>query len=132
MPETPAPATPHENDWLRWFAHAVSAALLVLVALVPLGYALWMRLPPKVVTVDLQRLVEDDQTRVVQSMGAESALTPEARAVLHQQTVDFARKLSLAIDQMGQECHCVIINKAALLGGQSIDYTEQVRARMTP
>ncbi len=124
--------TPPSSGWLRFAAQTVSTACLVLLALAPLGYALWTRLPPRVATVDLQRLVEDDQARVVKSLGADSTLTPEARSALNQQTVDFARRLSMAIDQIGQECHCVIVNKAALLGGESIDYTEQVRTRMAP
>ncbi len=126
------PEPPPRSGWLRLAAQTVSTACLVLLALAPLGYALWTRLPPRVATVDLQRLVEDDQARMVRSLGADTSLTPEARSALHQQTVDFARRLSLAIEQIGQECHCVIVNRAALLGGESIDYTEQVRARMTP
>ena len=54
----------------------------------------------------------------------------EQRAVAQQLTVDFARKLSATVDALGQECGCVIVNKAALLGGVAIDYTDQVRARI--
>lgn len=130
--ESAVPARAPTSARLQFIAQVLVAALLAVFALAPLGYAMWSRMPPRVATVDLQRIVEDDQARVVQSLGDNNALTPEARAALHQQTVDFARKLSLAIDHIGHECQCVLVNKAALLGGQSIDYTEQVRARMAP
>ena len=52
------------------------------------------------------------------------------RAVAQKLTIDFAKKLSATVDALGQECNCVIVNKAALLGGVTIDYTDQVRARM--
>ena len=54
----------------------------------------------------------------------------EQRAVAQKLTIDFAKKLSATVDALGQECNCVIVNKAALLGGVTIDYTDQVRARM--
>ena len=47
-----------------------------------------------------------------------------------QRTIDFAKALSVAVDALGQDCRCVIVNKAAILGGTALDYTELVREKL--
>ena len=98
--------------------------------LAPVAYVVNRKLPPRLATVDLQALVDEEQKRTLDVIGKGGELSDEQRAVAQQLTVDFARKLSSTVDALGQECGCVIINKAALLGGVAIDYTDQVRARI--
>ncbi|WP_231113352.1 hypothetical protein [Pandoraea pnomenusa] len=117
-------------DRLRYVIPAVLSTLLTLVALAPVAYSINRNMPPRVATVDLQALVEEDQKRTLEVIGKGGDVTDEQRAVAQKLTIDFAKKLSNTVDALGQECHCVIVNKAALLGGVTIDYTDQVRARM--
>lgn len=117
-------------DRLRYLAPALLSTLLTLLALAPVAYVINRNLPPSVATVDLQALVEEEQKRTLDVIGKGSEVSDEQRAVAQQLTVDFARKLSGTVDALGRECGCVIVNKAALLGGVAIDYTDQVRARM--
>ena len=117
-------------DRLRYLAPALLSTLLTLVALAPVAYVVNRNLPPSLATVDLQALVEEEQKRTLDVIGKGSEVSDEQRAVAQQLTVDFARKLSGTVDALGRECGCVIVNKAALLGGVAIDYTDQVRARM--
>lgn len=125
-PETPAPAV----DRMRYVIPAVLSTLLTLVALAPVAYVINRNMPARVATVDLQVLVEEDQKRTLDVIGKGGDVTDEQRAVAQKLTIDFAKKLSATVDALGQECNCVIVNKAALLGGVTIDYTDQVRARM--
>ncbi len=131
-PETPAPAeaAAPAADRMRYVIPAVLSTLLTLVALAPVAYVINRNMPARVATVDLQVLVEEDQKRTLDVIGKGGDVTAEQRAVAQKLTIDFAKKLSNTVDALGQECHCVIVNKAALLGGVTIDYTDQVRARM--
>lgn len=129
-PEAPAQTVAAAPDRMRYVIPAVLSTLLTLVALAPVAYVINRNMPPRVATVDLQALVEEDQKRTLEVIGKGGEVTDEQRAVAQKLTIDFAKKLSSTVDALGQECHCVIVNKAALLGGVTIDYTDQVRARM--
>lgn len=117
-------------DRLRQVVPVLLSTLLTLLVLAPVAYVVNRKLPPRLATVDLQALVDEEQKRTLDVIGKGGELSDEQRAVAQQLTVDFARKLSSTVDALGQECGCVIINKAALLGGVAIDYTDQVRARI--
>lgn len=118
------------SDWMRYVIPTVLSTLLTLVALAPVAYVINRNMPPRVATVDLQALVDEDQKRTLDVIGKGGNVTDEQRAVAQKLTVEFAKKLSGAVDALGQDCHCVIVNKAALLGGVTIDYTDQIRARI--
>ncbi len=117
-------------DRLRHVVPVLLSTLLTLLALAPVAYVVNRNLPPRMATVDLQALVDEEQKRTLDVIGQGGELSDEQRAVAQQLTVDFARKLSATVDAIGQECGCVIVNKAALLSGVAIDYTDQVRARL--
>lgn len=118
-------------DFMRFVVPTtVFSAFVTLLSLAPVGYVLYRNLPPRVVTVDLQKLVEDEHKRMLELIGKGRAITEEQRVVAEKLTIHFAQKLSATIGALGQECRCVIINKAAILGGGAIDYTEQIRERM--
>ena len=124
------PAAVVRPDRLRQVVPVLLSTLLTLLVLAPVAYVVNRKLPPRLATVDLQALVDEEQKRTLGVIGKGGELSDEQRAVALQLTVDFARKLSSTVDVLGQECGCVIINKAALLGGVAIDYTDQVRARI--
>lgn len=124
---TPVTPAPRAGGML---APALLGALFALLALSPLGYGLYRHIPPRVVTVDLQAIVEEQQKSLFDSLSKGGELSADQRATVEKSTVDFAKKLSAAVDTLGEECHCVIINKAALLGGETVDYTDYVRERL--
>lgn len=118
----------HKEQWLT----ALVAVLITLLALAPVGYVLFKNLPPRIATVDLQKLVEEEQNRALEAIGKGAANSDSQRAVVEQRMVEFAKSLSASVDSIGLECHCVLVNKAALLGGVSVDYTPMVRERLRP
>ena len=118
------------NERMRYVIPAVLSTLLTLVALAPVAYVINRNMPVPIATVDLQALVEEDQKRTVDLIGKGGEVSDEQRDVAQKLTIDFAKKLSATVDALGRECNCVIVNKAALLGGVTIDYTDEVRARM--
>mgnify|MGYP003475869078 FL=1 len=124
------PAAVVRPDRLRQVVPVLLSTLLTLLVLAPVAYVVNRKLPPSLATVDLQALVDEEQKRTLDVIGKGGELSDEQRAVAQQLTVDFARKLSSTVDALGQECGCVLITKAALLGGVAIDYTDQVRARI--
>lgn len=112
------------------FTTALVAVFLTLLALAPVGYAAYRALPPRVATVDLQKLVEEEQKRTVDLITSKGTVSDDQRAAVERLTVDFAKKLSANVDALGTECKCVIVNKAALLGGVTVDYTDVIRERL--
>ncbi len=129
-PASGEPAAAVAPDRLRHVVPVLLSTLLTLLALAPVAYVVNRNLPPRLATVDLQALVDEEQKRTLDVIGKGGELSDEQRAVAQQLTVDLARKLSCTVDALGRECGCVIVNKAALLGGVAIDYTDQVRARL--
>lgn len=129
-PANGAPAAAVPPDRLRHVVPVLLSTLLTLLALAPVAYVVNRNLPPRLATVDLQALVDEEQKRTLDVIGQGGELSDEQRAVAQQLTIDFARKLSSTVDAIGQECGCVIVNKAALLGGMAVDYTDQVRTRL--
>lgn len=118
------------NGWMSTVLTALLGAFITLLALTPVAYVIYNNMPPHVATVDLQKLVEEGQKSMLVAFGKSGNITEEQRAEAEKTTIEFAKKLSASIDALGQECQCVIVNKAALLGGVSIDYTDDVRKRM--
>lgn len=119
-------------DKMRYLVPAVLSTLLTLLALAPVGYMINKNMPKRIATVDLQTLVEEDQKRMLEAISHGGEVTDEQRAVAQKLTIDFAKKLSASVDELGKECNCIIVNKAALLAGEAIDYTDHVRARIKP
>lgn len=95
-------------------------------------YILHRNTPPHIATIDLQLLVEEDQKRMLGLLGEGTNVTDQQRHMVEKLSVDFAKKLSLSVSNLEKECHCIILNKAAILGGKSIDYTDLIRERMKP
>jgi len=107
------------------------AVFVTLLALAPVGYTAYRSLPPRIATVDLQKLVEEESKRTYEIVIAKGGnVTDEQRAMVEKLTVEFAKRLSSVVDGLGLECRCVIVNKAALLAGVTVDYTDAVRERM--
>ena len=110
-------------------AVALTSTFLTLAALSPIAYMLSQRIPPHLATVDLQKLIEEEQEQAIRMLGAGS-LTDDQRAGMGKMSGEFASKLSLAVEAVDQSCNCILINKAALLSGGAADYTDVVRQRM--
>jgi len=106
---------------------ALIAALISLAALLPAGYMLYRQKPPQIMTVDLQQLVEEQQSLLRPSASDEM---PVDLAVAEKNALAFAKKLSIAIDEFVDSCHCVVVNKAAILGGKTQDVTNLIKERM--
>jgi type IV pilus biogenesis protein CpaD/CtpE len=106
------------------------SVFVTLLALAPVSYMAYKNMPARVATVDLQKLVEEEQKRTMHVLSKGSSVSEEQRAAVEKLTIEFAKTLSSNIDALGAECRCVIVNKAALLGGITIDYTDFVRERI--
>ena len=118
------------KDGLQTLSIALVATVLTLLALAPLAYVAYRHQPPQIVTVDLQKLLEEQQQKTIDLLKKGGGFSDEQRLAAEKLTIDFAKALSVAVDTLGQDCRCVIVNKAAILGGTTIDYTELVREKL--
>lgn len=123
----PAPSQP-PSYFMTVLTTALVSTVFTLVALSPVAYSIYKHTPPQVATVDLQKLVEEDQKHLLDLIGVGGST--DKQALTEKMTADFAKKLSVVVDELGKECHCVVINKAALLSGTAADYTDIVRERI--
>ena len=119
---------PAPSYFMTVLTTALVSTIFTLLALAPVAYSIFKHTPPQVATVDLQKLVEEDQKRLLDLIGVGSS--PDKGALADKMTAEFAKKLSVVVDEVGKECHCVLVNKAALLAGTATDYTDIVRERI--
>jgi hypothetical protein len=107
------------------------AVLLALLFMAPVAYMAFRNLPSPVAQVDLQKLVEEEQQRSIDVLQkGNGSVSDEQRTAFEKRSIGFAKQLSESIDTLGHQCQCVIVNKAAILGGSVIDYTDAIRQRM--
>jgi hypothetical protein len=110
---------------------ALVSTCFTLAALIPVAYMAYKHIPPPLVTIDLQKIVEENQLQLIEHIGtANSNGSEEKRAMSERMAADFAQRLSKNVTQLSEECQCVLINKAALLSETPIDYTDLLNERM--
>jgi len=119
------------GDTLKMWAIALASSCLSITVVLGIGYGAEKRLPPPIATVDIQKLVLEDQQHTLDAIGKTGdGLTDAGRERALKMTSEFAKRLSSAIDQLGGECKCVLVNKAALLTNGTADYTDLVRNKI--
>lgn len=104
----------------------------LLSALITLGAVAYLKrqIPAPLAVVDLQGLIEAQQRDVLALVGEGKTATPEQRMQIDARAAAFARRLSQAVDALGNQCQCAIVNKAALLGGSVQDFSDELRTLM--
>ncbi len=118
-----------KENLVNFLITAGFSSILTMVALAPIAYVANKNLPKRIASVDLQKLVEEEQEKAMKILGSGS-LTDEQRSSLQKVTIEFAIKLSVEVEKLGAECACILVNKAALLGGGADDFTDLIRERM--
>ncbi|RXV64167.1 hypothetical protein D1006_40935 [Burkholderia stabilis] len=106
-------------------------ASLVLAA--PLVYCWTQReKAAPVVVVDVQKLISDEQDTLLKTFnnGDPVHMTDDAKNKATQHAGDYAKRLSAALDQLGTQCGCVVVNKAAVLAGDAPDLTDLIARRI--
>ncbi|ALV61618.1 hypothetical protein A8F72_24990 [Burkholderia cenocepacia] len=116
---------------------------LVLTGLISIGASLLLGSPlvyfwtqrekvAPVVVVDVQKLISDEQEALLKTFnnGDPVHMTDDAKNKATQHAGDYAKRLSAALDQLGAQCGCVVINKAAVLAGDAPDLTDLIAKRI--
>lgn len=129
---TTNPPTPGNASGVGTAATVMLSVCLSLVALAPVGFVIYRHLPGQVGTIDPQVVIDENQRAMLTQMGATPVGMSDAQAQQAAKTTgEFAKRLSAAVDQIAQDCRCILVNKAALLGtGNAVDYTDDLRQKM--
>ncbi len=107
------------------------SVMLMLLALAPSAYKVWMNRPPQLATVDLAQLLKEEESRFASKLTAN--MSEQARKGLADSVEAYGKRLSAEVDKLSQECGCVLINKAAILGTANVvDMTPVLRDRVKP
>lgn len=126
----PNPVDPEHSSrkWIGLAMPVLISSVVSMALIAPAFYALASHRPKPLATVDLQKLVQDANTQYLASFKAShSADAPPSASDVQAgvtQSANFARQLSGAVEQLGHDCDCVLINKAAVLNSAGLtDYT---------
>lgn len=84
---------------------------------------------PRLARVDLGSLVAQQQQALVQRFQPGMAAAEQGK--LFEEAQAFGVRLDAALDQVAQECQCVLINAAALLKAPSVGAIPDVTARVS-
>ena len=122
------------DKWISGLKFVIATALISLLATFP-GLYLVKKSQVKVGVVDVQALLVEHEKKVTQQLYANQGLYQNSDAAslnsgaVEEQTKQFLLKLEGSIDEINNNCGCVLINKAALLtqSGNVVDYTQKVR-----
>lgn len=125
----PKPAKNH--NWMITATIVLASSILTLLCLIPFGYIFSQKIPNPIGVVDLQKLVDENQSVIMGAFINSPEISEQQRMLAHQQAQQFANKLSKAVENTAKECKCVLINKAAVLtekqNGVLVDYTDKIR-----
>lgn len=106
------------------------AALMTLMLIFPAAYMAYKSIPPTLATIDFTVLMKEEETRF--STQIQGEMDEHARSKLLQSVEQYGRRLSSEVDRLSQDCDCVLINKAVVLGKPTVqDLTNTLRTRMT-
>ena len=122
------------DKWISGLKFVIATALISLLVTFP-GLYLVKKSQVKVGVVDVQALLVEHEKKVTQQLYANQGLYQNSDAAslnsgaVEEQTKQFLLKLEGSIDEINNNCGCVLINKAALLtqSGNVVDYTQKVR-----
>lgn len=122
------------DKWISGLKFVIATALISLLVTFP-GLYLVKKSQVKVGVVDVQALLVEHEKKVTQQLYANQGLYQNSDAAslnsgaVEEQTKQFLLKLEGSIDDINNNCGCVLINKAALLtqSGSVVDYTQKVR-----
>lgn len=120
-----------KSDILNILTNAIVTAIILLLAISPVVYFAYKRIPKPIAVVDLQQLMQEhEKSMVFQLQLNNGSVTDQQRQAYNQSSLIFAQKLSFSVEQLGKNCKCILVNKAALLtstGSGIIDYTAILR-----
>ena len=122
------------DKWISGLKFVIATALISLLVTFP-GLYLVKKSQVKIGVVDVHALLVEHEKKVTQQLYANQGLYQNSDAAslnsgaVEEQTKQFLLKLEGSIDDINNNCGCVLINKAALLtqSGNVVDYTQKVR-----
>lgn len=120
----------HMFDWKpRTYLMVKTAALSTLMTIAvasPIAYKFYVNQPPRLAVVDLQGLLREQEAAFSKSLTAN--MSDSERRKLADSVEGYGKQLSDSVVRLGQQCSCVLLNKAAVLGNENLDdLTPQLR-----
>lgn len=110
------------------------SALLTLVCLAPVGYLMYKKVPKPIGIIDVQEIVNENQRDIVSAFSNSEYISEQQKVDSLNKAQMFTAKLNKAVEEVSEECGCVLINKAAVLteakSNVMVDYTDTVRNKV--
>ena len=110
------------------------SALLTLVCLAPVGYLMYKKVPKPIGIIDVQEIVNENQRDIISAFSNSEYISEQQKVDSLNKAQMFTAKLNKAVEEVSEECGCVLINKAAVLteakSNVMVDYTDTVRNKV--
>jgi hypothetical protein len=128
--ETPIPDTTAESGFPFWRMAGIATfcALIVTVSGLSIDHA-FLRKTQLFGTVDIGNIIQVNQMRLM-NQGLSPSATDKDRAAIFNEAKNFGAQLIDALNKTQNECGCVLLTRAAVVGGGGVDYTYQVKAKL--
>jgi hypothetical protein len=107
---------------IRALIHIVIAVALSLGICGVFLYKLKQQIPTPIAVVDLLDVTNEASERILKGAGS---IEDKGKA-----STDFAIKLSSEVQAIADECRCTLVNRAAILSKNPVDYTERLKRAM--
>jgi hypothetical protein len=115
------------------FSMTIAAMLLISIGVTLVGqltYHKWFSKPAqRVVTVDLNEVLGLKQIQLMKQATRPGA-TDADRAAAYDAIGQFGKDIEATLNDMQHDCNCLLVVRAAVLGGQSEDLTNEVKKRL--
>lgn len=110
------------------------SALLTLICLAPVGYLMYKKVPKPIGIIDVQEIVNENQRDIISAFSNSEYISEQQKVDSLNKAQMFTAKLNKAVEDVSEECGCVLINKAAVLteakSNVMVDYTDTVRNKV--
>lgn len=110
------------------------SALLTLICLAPVGYLMYKKVPKPIGIIDVQEIVNENQRDIISAFSNSEYISEQQKVDSLNKAQMFTAKLNKAVEEVSEECGCVLINKAAVLteakSNVMVDYTDTVRNKV--
>ena len=119
------------NKQITIFVAALVVVAFVSVALLAVTRSMIDNSAQTIAVIDMDGIIEERQglirERLQQYAGKDEAKFNIVREEAMRDSIEFATRLNIAVEQVAKECNCIVIRGDMVLAGIPVDMTERVK-----
>ena len=120
-----------DNKQITLFVSALVMVAIVSVALLAVTRSMIDDAAQTIAVIDMDSIIEERQSiirsRLQKYAGKDAAKFKSVREEAMRDSIEFATRLNIAVEQIAKECNCIVIRGDMVLAGSAIDMTQRVK-----